>query len=122
MEEFNRHALLLPRRGRFGDLVWKMPSVAAVLSILKHPAYAGAFTYGRTRTVRREGSPGRPSITRLPMEEWRICIPDVYPPYISWETYLQIRTMIQDNHADYDRNKTRGIPRTGKALLHGLVY
>jgi DNA invertase Pin-like site-specific DNA recombinase len=46
---FNRHNLLLPRRDRFGDLVWKAPRVAAVLSILKHPAYAGAFTYGRTR-------------------------------------------------------------------------
>jgi DNA invertase Pin-like site-specific DNA recombinase len=122
VDEFNRHALLLPRRGRFGDLAWKIPSVAAILSILKHPAYAGAFTYGRTRTRRHEGSPGRPSITRLPMEEWRICIPDVYPPYISWETYLRIRTMIQDNYADYDRNHTRGIPRPGKALLHGLVY
>jgi hypothetical protein len=30
--------------------------------------------------------------------------------------------MLQDNHAEYDRNKTRGIPRPGKALLHGLVY
>jgi hypothetical protein len=56
------------------------------------------------------------------MEEWRVCIPDVYPPYISWDTYLQIRAMIADNHAEYDRNKTRGIPRPGKALLHGLVY
>jgi hypothetical protein len=30
--------------------------------------------------------------------------------------------MLTDNHAEYDRNKTRGIPRPGKALLHGLVY
>jgi Recombinase zinc beta ribbon domain len=30
--------------------------------------------------------------------------------------------MIRDNHSEYDRNKTRGIPRPGKALLHGLVY
>jgi hypothetical protein len=30
--------------------------------------------------------------------------------------------MLRDNHAEYDRNKTRGIPRPGKALLHGLVY
>jgi hypothetical protein len=30
--------------------------------------------------------------------------------------------MLKDNHAEYDRNKTRGIPRPGKALLHGLVY
>jgi DNA invertase Pin-like site-specific DNA recombinase len=119
---FNTHDLLLPRRDRFGDLVWKAPRVAAVLSILKHPAYAGAFTYGRSRTLRREATQARPSITRLPQEQWRICIPDVYPPYISWETYLQIQTMLKDNHAEYDRNKTRGIPRPGKALLHGLVY
>ena len=55
-----RHDLLLPRRDRFGDLVWKAPRVAAVLAILKHPAYAGAFTYGRTRTLRREATPGAP--------------------------------------------------------------
>ena len=30
--------------------------------------------------------------------------------------------MILDNHSEYDRNKTRGVPRPGKALLHGLVY
>ena len=29
--------------------------------------------------------------------------------------------MLKDHHAEYDRNKTRGIPRPGKALLHGLV-
>src|SRR3989449_3745586 len=121
-EVFNTHALLLPRRDRFGAVRWKAPRVAAVLSILKHPAYAGAFTYGRSRTLRREATQARPSITRLPQEQWRICLPDVYPPYISWETYLQIQTMLKDHHAEYDRNKTRGIPRPGKALLHGLVY
>src|SRR6266581_1314010 len=122
VEVFNTHELLLPRRDRFGDLAWKAPRVAAVLAILKHPAYAGAFTYGRTRTLRREPSQVRPAITRLPQEQWRVCIPDVYPPYISWETYLQIQTMLKENYAEYDRNKTRGIPRPGKALLHGLVY
>src|SRR5712692_6778846 len=121
VEVFTAHQLLLPRRDRFGDLVWKAPRVAAVLAILKHPAYAGAFTYGRTRTLQREASQVRPAITRLPQEQWRICIPDVYPPSISWETYLQIQTMLKDHHAEYDRNKTRGIPRPGKALLHGLV-
>ena len=29
--------------------------------------------------------------------------------------------MLHDHHAEYARNKTRGIPRPGKALLHGLV-
>src|SRR5262249_20325481 len=119
VEVFNTHHLLLPRRARFGDLVWKAPRVAAVLAMLKHPASAGAFTYGRSRTRRREATQARPSITRLPQEPWRICIPDVYPPSISWETYLQIQTMLKDHHAEYDRNTTRGIPRPGTALLHG---
>jgi hypothetical protein len=29
--------------------------------------------------------------------------------------------MLRDNYSEYDRNRTRGIPRPGKALLHGLV-
>lgn len=30
--------------------------------------------------------------------------------------------MIRDHHSAYDRNKARGLPRPGKALLHGPVY
>ncbi len=30
--------------------------------------------------------------------------------------------MLRDNYAEYDRNKTRGVPRAGAALLHGLLY
>ena len=58
----------------------------------------------------------------LPVSEWRIHIRDVYPPYIDWATYEKIQVMIRDNHSEYDRNKTRGVPRPGKALLHGLVH
>ena len=121
VEVCKAHQRLLPRRDRFGDLVWKAPRVAAVLAILKHPAYAGAFTYGRTRTLRREASQVRPAITRLPQEQWRIGIQDVYPASIRWETSLQMQAMLKDHHAEDARNKPRGIPRPGKALLHGLV-
>ena len=30
--------------------------------------------------------------------------------------------MLLDNYAEYDRNKSRGVPRPGAALLHGMVY
>jgi hypothetical protein len=30
--------------------------------------------------------------------------------------------MVRDNYSEYDRNKSRGVPRPGKALLHGIVY
>jgi hypothetical protein len=30
--------------------------------------------------------------------------------------------MLKDNYAEYDRNKSCGVPRPGAALLHGIVY
>ena len=119
---FNEHELLLPRRDRFGDLVWRKPTIPAVLSILKNPAYAGAFVYGRTRTVPKASAPHEKVQKPLPVQEWKIRIPDRYPAYINWATFETIQAMIRDNHSEYERNKTRGVPRPGKALLHGIVY
>src|SRR5215210_6869945 len=61
----NDQHLQLPRRDRFGDIVWRPPRVAAILAMLKNPAYAGAFVYGRTRTLRTGGASGKPVTTRL---------------------------------------------------------
>ncbi len=121
LEFLNSHELFLPRRDRFGEVVWKRPTVAAILQILKNPAYAGAFVYGRTRTLRTDPASPRAKQVRLPLEQWKIRIHDVYPAYISWQTFEQIQAIIQDNYAAYDRNKTRGVPRPGAALLQGMV-
>ncbi len=118
----NAQDLALPRRDRFGDLVWKKPTVAMILQILKNPAYAGAFVYGRTRTLPRDPAALRSKQIRLPIEQWRIRVNEVYPAYISWETFERIQAMLLDNYAEYDRNKSRGTPRPGAALLHGMVY
>jgi len=122
LRAFNREQLTLPRRDRFGDVVWRKPTVSAILSILKHPAYAGAFTYGRTRTIRTGPGPHQARQKLMSQEDWKICVKDKYPAYISWETYEQIQTMLKENYAEYNRNQTRGVPRPGKALLHGMVY
>ncbi len=122
VRKLNAENLLIPRRGRWGEIVWRKPSVAAILSLLKNPAYAGAFVYGRTRTIRTGPAPHQAHLKRLPIEEWKIRVNDKYPAYISWSTYEEIQAQLQDNYAEYDRNKTRGIPRPGAALLHGLVY
>jgi DNA invertase Pin-like site-specific DNA recombinase/predicted DNA-binding transcriptional regulator AlpA len=117
---FNGQELLIPKKDRFGDVRWKNPSISGILQILKNPAYAGAFVYGRTRSVR---APGRkPSQKSIPMDQWRVCVNDKYPAYISWEAYNQIQDMLKDNYNQYDRNKSRGIPRPGSALIHGIVY
>lgn len=122
VQHFNDRDLLLPRRDRFGDPVWRRPTIAAILSILKNPAYAGAFVYGRTRSVPRADAPHQRVQKPVPMDQWKICLRDKYPAYIGWETFERIQGMVQDNYSEYDRNKSRGVPRPGKALLHGIVY
>ena len=109
--------LRLPRRDRFGDVAWRRPTEAGVCSTLKNPAYAGAFVYGRTRCTGQSRT-RRP----LPPEQWRVCIQGKYPAYISWATYNRIQAMLRDNYAEYRRNQSRGVPRAGQALLHGIVF
>jgi len=118
----NEQELCIPRSNRFGEPVWKKPTIAAIISMLKNPAYAGAFVYGRTRATRKDSSPAESMQKPIPMEEWKVLIKGKYPAYISWENYEKIQLMLRDNYAEYDRNKTRGIPRPGAALLHGIVY
>ena len=118
----DEQGLDLPRRDRFGDLVWRRPTVSAVLAILRNPAYAGAFVYGRRQSVRRDPTARRPLQRALPIAAWRIRVPDKYPHYIDWPLYEKIQAMLDDNRAEYTRERTRGVPRPGSALLQGIVY
>jgi DNA invertase Pin-like site-specific DNA recombinase len=122
LQYFNQQQLLLPGRDRSRELTWKPQTVSAIISILKNPAYAGAFVYGRTRWKPRASADHQPRGKRLPIEDWKIRVNDKYPPYVSWQTFEKIQAMLRDNHAEYDRNKTRGTPRAGQGLLHGLLY
>src|SRR5919199_419242 len=79
LEFFNRHNLLLPRRDRFGEVVWKQPTIAAILAMLKNPAYAGTFVYGRTRTSSSGPLATDKALKRLSRSEWKIRVNDVYP-------------------------------------------
>jgi DNA invertase Pin-like site-specific DNA recombinase len=119
---FQSERLQIPRRDRSGDLAWRPPTTASILSILKNPAYAGAFVYGRTRSLPSPGAMLRPALRRLPVAEWKVCRRDRYPAYIDWATFEDILAMLRDNLNEYDRNQSRGVPRPGKALLHGLVW
>jgi DNA invertase Pin-like site-specific DNA recombinase len=119
---FHDRDLLLPRRDRFGDLVWRRPTSAAILSILKNPAYAGAFVYGRTRAVPKASTPHQRVQKPLPMAEWKVCLRDQYPAYIGWDIFERIQAMVRDNYSEYHRTQSRGVPRHGTALLHGIIY
>jgi DNA invertase Pin-like site-specific DNA recombinase len=119
---FNDEDLKIPRRDMQGEIHWKQATVASLGSMVKNPAYAGAFAYGRTRSKKSEDTGKNKQTTVLPLEQWRYLVRDQYPAYITWETYQSINQLLRDNYAEYHRNKTRGVPRDGKALLHGIAY
>jgi DNA invertase Pin-like site-specific DNA recombinase len=118
---FYAHDLTLPGRDRGGVLVWRRPTPAALSAILKNPAYAGAFVRGRTRSERAADAARRPRQRALPRDQWDIVVRDKYPAYLDWPTFEKIQDMLQDNHANYQEQQARGVPRAGQALLHGLV-
>lgn len=89
MRSLRADGMRLPRRQtgglHAGETLWRPPSASAVLTILRNPAYAGAFAYGRRRLVAGH-PPGHTSVANQPREEWTALRRDVYPAYITWET------------------------------------
>jgi DNA invertase Pin-like site-specific DNA recombinase len=122
MRTFIARGIALPRRDRDGEVCWRRPTVAAITTMLKNPAYAGAFVYGRTCQKLSRLPGARPVKSPRPGMDWRIVVKDKYPAYISWETFEKITAMLRDNRAEYLRTKSRGIPRDGAALLHGITW
>ena len=49
-------------------------------------------------------------------------VPDKYPAYIDRETYDRIQAILRDNYQEYHRRRSRGVARSGAALLQGLAY
>ena len=90
--------------------------------MLKNPAYAGTFVYGRTRPGPSATPGASPAQQPRPDEGWRFVVRDKYPAYIDVATFGKIQAMLEGNRADYLRTKGRGIPRDGAALLHGIVW
>jgi DNA invertase Pin-like site-specific DNA recombinase len=124
-----RENILLPRHqtsGLYkGELLWKIPSDAAIYDIIRNPAYAGAFAYGRTQLDPTRHDPGRPATGRLkrPLAEWLHLQQDVYPAYISWEQYLANQERLHQNALRYKEQlqRAQGVARSGVALLQGLA-
>jgi DNA invertase Pin-like site-specific DNA recombinase len=124
LRSFRADGILLPRHQtsglHAGQLLWKRPSEAAIYDILRNPAYAGAFVYGRRtgRPQRRPGQRGR--LRHKEMANWTAIHHNVYPAYISWEQFVTNQARMMDNASNY-AERTRGTPRQGAALLAGLV-
>lgn len=104
------------------EIVWQPARYHAVLSVLKNPAYAGAYAYGRSKTMVRLEA-GQKRIYRQVQsrrEDWTVLIKDHHEGYIDWEVYQSNQTMIA--HNDNARgDAVRGPVKQGGALLAGLL-
>jgi DNA invertase Pin-like site-specific DNA recombinase len=126
MRYLRRSNLLLPVRPLRGpaphDVVWRAADSARVIHILKNPAYAGAYVYGRRRPDPLRRQPGRERIGTVAVapEDWSICLKDTQPAYVDWDEFMANRRQLADNVGRYDAGRP-GAPRKGKALLQGVV-
>ncbi len=109
--------------GKPGEITWVEPAYHAVHTTLTHPAYAGAYVYGRTRDERYLGKDGglRKRRRQLPREEWEVLIPGHHQGFIDWDTYLANQQRIGANIRPQARQPGTGAIREGCALLQGLA-
>ena len=109
--------------GKPGEITWVEPTYHAVHTTLTHPAYAGAYVYGRTRDERYLGPDGALRTRRrtLPRDQWEVLIPDHHPGFTDWDTYLANQARIGSNTRPQASQPGTGAVREGSALLQGLA-
>src|SRR5467141_2657150 len=104
------------------EMVWRPARYHAVYSVLKNPVYAGAYTYGRSKTTTRLEA-GQKRVFRQKKnrrEDWTVLIMDHHEGYINWDVYQSNQTMIAHNE-NARGGAVRGSVKRGEALLAGLL-
>src|SRR5947209_4581544 len=118
------HGIRIPVRPHHGpnrgELEWRRPNRPTLSNLLHHPSYAGAYRYGHRPVDPRRKQPGRPTTGKLIRrpEECLVLIRDRLPAYITWDRFCANQERLDANRARHDR---RGAPRSGPALLAGLL-
>jgi DNA invertase Pin-like site-specific DNA recombinase len=125
VRELKQHGLELPTRVTakevYGSLMWKAPTLSAVIRILHNPAYAGAYVYGRWEysSERRSPKTGKASAHARCVAQWPVNIAEHHPAYLSWEEFVNNQEHLREN---WSHEGNRGVAREGSALLQGIVY
>jgi len=102
-----------------GQLRWGKLTHARVLGVLKNPAYAGAYVFGRyssRRTVDPDGTV-HTQILERPRAEWPVLIKDHHDGYLTWADYLANEAKLAANHTGASARP----PREGAALCQGII-
>lgn len=108
---------------RGSDITWVEPTYHAVHNVLTHPAYAGAYVFGKTRQRRSINPDGQLRVRRhkLPQGEWEVLIKDHHRGFIDWDTFQANQIRIAANTRPTAHQPGTGAVREGCALLQGLA-
>ena len=124
---FAQDQVLFPKRAYGGTwngkLLWAPLEHGRALGLLKNPAYAGCYVFGRygsRKAILPDGGICTKS-SRLPMESWRVMIQGHHSGYIGWEEYLRNQQILEQNRTNGEEHVLSGSAREGHALLQGLL-
>jgi DNA invertase Pin-like site-specific DNA recombinase len=121
---FIEHSIDLParRHGPLGrETVWRRPTYGMVVGILRNPAYAGIYAYGKTEpTVELRDGKSHKRMRRKPVEKWLSLLPGHHEGYVGREEFEQIREMMLRNAQAFHASAP-GAAKGGSALLVGLL-
>jgi len=124
LRHMRQHRIQLPFRpvggAELGQLQWHNPHRETLRQLVRNPAYAGAYAWGRFAVDPRRVQPGQRGSGRVRREpgECPVFLRDNHPAYISWEQH-------ESNLCRLKQQRRHGpVPtaaRTTVALLAGLV-
>jgi len=112
----------LPLRHRSGEVTWRDARVSRVTFILKHPAYAGYYVYGRVRIEPRAGKRtrgrhrGRWKNRVADRSRW-VLVPGHHDGYIQPDEFWAINEQLRGG-----RFEAIQPPLRGRALLQGVIW
>jgi DNA invertase Pin-like site-specific DNA recombinase len=100
---------------------WVAPSYHAIHQVLTHPAYAGAYVYGRTcqETFIDQTGVVKKRTRRLPQEQWGILLINHHMGYLDWATFESNQARL-DSNTHPEPHQAGGAVREGSALLQGI--
>ena len=126
-QRFAKEGLKFPKRAYGGawdgKLIWGHLTSRRVPTIIKNPAYAGAYVFGRLRCVKEILQDGRvrQRMKEMPRDSWLVEIQDHHEGYVSWEQYLANIDQLQRNRVKSGDNGLAQSAREGLAILQGLL-
>jgi DNA invertase Pin-like site-specific DNA recombinase len=127
---FNDNDIKFPTRTgrrsrlRHSKIVWGSLTYARANYILHNPFYAGTYSFGRSKHVRKmlsaETTEQKKRVLRFKWDaDHVITIHGAHDGYISWEQFIENQKRINNNRSFFSTGS--GATRDGSALLQGIL-